>query len=561
MKDVERIEAIEESQSLGVTKLTPEALEKHKKSVYTKAEVLSDTFKDEHLAIRTRLDALKKDLPHLHGLKFYKWARNFFECTNRINLLCAANQIGKSSIQIRKFIEWAGNPTLWKKLWDSEPSQFWYFYPTQEVVNIEFRKKWVPEFLPRGVMKDHKTYGWDIETDNGNIMGIHFKSGVSIYFKTYGQKALNLQTSTVHAIGCDEEMPEEFVDELLARLRSTRGYFSQVFTATRGLSLWYRAMECMGQDEEAFPQAFKQVVSMWDCQFYDDGTPSKWTPERIKEEEAQCTSRKEVLKRIYGRFVKDEGLRYESFNPDRNVIAEEVEPSKGWDFYAGVDIGSGGKIASGSARSSGAITIIAVNKERTRGRVIRTWRGDNEETTASDIFRKFLEIKGSLKLTLAVYDYASREFGLIQSRLGAGFIPADKTRTTGEQTLNVLFKAGALTIDSGVYHNQKLVTELMSIPGGDKKNRKFQDDLADSLKYVVASIPWDFTKISPEAKELLQGNGNRNEVDDVPNTAWTSEQYHAWEIRQRRGEFEPKDKGDWQNFEEEIDAWNDAYGS
>jgi phage terminase large subunit-like protein len=554
-------EILQTSQDVGVTKLSEQQyqdeLVRAKKNFKIKDEILSY----EHDLVQKRLNNMRADLPHLYGLKFYVWARKFFECRNRMNLLCAANQIGKSSIQIRKFIEWAGNKSLWDKLWTMPPSQFWYFYPSQETIDTEFTKKWVPEFLPRGAMKVDKDYGWEPVMVNGSIGGVAFKSGVTIYFKTYGQRILNLQTSTVHMIGCDEEMPEEFVDELMARLRFTSGYFSQVFTATRGLPLWYRAMECIGTEDEAFPKAFKQVVSMWDCQLYEDGTPSPWTPQRIAEEEALCTSKKEVLKRIYGRFVKDEGLRYETFNPERNVQTGELPPPDDWKYYAGIDIGSGGKIASGAARSSAAVVIVAVNPENTRGRVVRTWRGDNEETTAGDILKKYLEVKGNLKITLAVYDYASREFGLLSSRLSAGIIPADKTRSSGEQTLNLLFKTASLQIDGGVYHNQKLVTELMSIPGGEKKNRRFQDDLADALRYVIAAIPWDISKISPEAVGIIKSGVNKVAKEDIPDARWTKEEYLAWEIRQRRGEFDTQDQGDWQNFEEEISAWNEAYGS
>ena len=97
--------------------------------------------------IKQRIKELRDDLPHLYGQKFYPWSREFFESRNRMNLLCAANQIGKSSIAIRKNIEWACNKKLWPSLWDSTPKQFWYFYPSDEVATIEVEKKWVPEFF------------------------------------------------------------------------------------------------------------------------------------------------------------------------------------------------------------------------------------------------------------------------------------------------------------------------------------------------------------------------------------------------------------------------------
>ena len=536
------------SQAAGQTSMTPE---QQRSQLLSRPDRFSGSgIEHEHSKVQTRIKELKADLPHLYGFPFYQWSREFFNSRNRMSLLCAANQISKSSTAIRKTIEWACNKKLWPELWDTVPRTFWYFYPSDATKNLEFSSKWVPEFLPRGAMKNHDCYGWDVEYTSGIIEAVHFKSGVSVYFRTYGQKIVNLQSSTVHYIVADEEMPEEYVDELLARLRAVRGYFSQVFTATRGLQLWYRAMECIGTEDEAFKTAYKRTVSMYECSTYEDGTPSRWTRERIAEAESQCTSKKEVLKRIHGRFVKDEGLRYEPFDTDRN-IQEAVAVPHDWSYYAAVDIGSGGK-----GRSAGAIVFLAVNPTNTRARVVRTWRGDHEETTAADILARYRLLRGELRVTRAGYDYASREFGLIAARSGEGFVRADKGKDAGEATLNTLFKSGALTIDGGVYHNQRLITEIMSVPSGTK-NRAYQDDLTDALRYAAAMVPWDFASISPGESQ------SEEEVrDEVPKVEWSAEEHVAWEIRQRRGEVEPSEsKSGWADVATDVDEWNAAYGS
>ena len=51
---------------------------------------------EERLRLREERMGYMRGLPHLHGWKWYKWAREFFESTNRQNFLCAANQISKS---------------------------------------------------------------------------------------------------------------------------------------------------------------------------------------------------------------------------------------------------------------------------------------------------------------------------------------------------------------------------------------------------------------------------------------------------------------------------------
>lgn len=505
--------------------------------------------------VKNRILEMKEDLPHKYGWRWYRWASAFYESRNKVNLLCSGNQVSKSSTLIRKNIEWAGNKKIWREIWpdqngkENRPRQFWYFYPSMEVATIEFEKKWIPEFMPRGDMKHHDTYGWDAEYSGSEVAAIHFRSGVTIYFKTYSQRQINLQTASCHMISADEEMPESYVDETMSRLAATEGYFNMVFTATQGFPLWYRAMECIGKPEETFKTAFKLCVSLYDCQTYADGTPGFWSLERIKEREAKCTSVQEVQKRIHGRFVRDEGRKYSTFDPSKLVMQPEKIPSD-WKIYAGVDIGSGG----GKGRSMGAVVFVATSPDFVRGRVIRSWRGDHRETTAADILEEYRKLKQGLVVTQACYDYGSREFAMIASRSGEPFIAADKSRDMGEQTLNTLFQAGALMIDDA-YENGKLVTELMSLPSGDKV-KGYVDDIADATRYCVNLIPWDFARIAPQIR-----GPHAEEREEVMPTHMTAEQYNAWEISQRRGVFKEKPKSNWDEYYTDIDEWNEAYGS
>jgi len=119
---------------------------------------------------------------------------------------------------------------------------FWYFYPSAEVATIEFQKKWLPEFMPKGAKKGCFKYGWREEYDKKFIKAIHFNSGVSMYFKFYSQNVMNLQSGSVHAIFTDEELPVDYYSELKARLFGTRGYFHMVFTATLNQEFWWRAI-------------------------------------------------------------------------------------------------------------------------------------------------------------------------------------------------------------------------------------------------------------------------------------------------------------------------------
>jgi phage terminase large subunit-like protein len=445
---------------------------------------------EEKKRLQDAKTALIEGLPHLYGFKWYSWAWDFFTSRNRNCFLVAANQISKSSTQIRKCIHLATAVDEWKHWWKSKPTQFWQFYPSREVCTSEFTEKWVKEFLPRGEFKNHPVYGWVDVWKQGYIHSLKFNSGVTVYFKSYEQGVEKLQTSSVYALFCDEELPEELYDELNMRRSATNGIFSMVFTATLGLEIWRATMEEKGRNEK-FPGAFKRQVSMYDCLEYMDGSPSPWTVERIKEIEASCKDDSEVQRRVYGRFVVDKDRKYISFARAKNVKPAHKLP-KNWLVYAGVDVGSGG-----SAHPA-AICFVAVNPEFTKGRVFKGWRGDGVNTDAGDILNKFLELRGPMKPVGQYYDHQSRDFFTVSARRNIPFNPADKSRDSGEQILNTLFKNEMLDIYDEP-ELMKLVVELENLKSSTPKPSA-RDDFIDALRFATTKIPWDFSCLNAAKK-------------------------------------------------------------
>lgn len=448
------------------------------------------TAKEEQLKLR-------EGLPFLHGWGWYPWAREFFESQNKLNFLCAANQISKSSTQIRKAINWATDTALWPDLWSHQPTQFWYLYPTSKQARIEFQTKW-KQFLPKGEYKSHPVYGWKDTWVNKELFAIEFNSGVSIYFKSYAQDTSSLQTGTVDALFCDEELPVEHYEELMFRLSASDGYFHMVFTATMGQDFWRRVMEPLDFEVEALPEAAKWTVSLYDAQKYEDGTPSHWTDEKIQMVVDRCSTPSEVLKRVWGKFVKaDGGRKYEQFDVKKNVCKPGAIPDD-WTVYAGIDIGSGGK-----SGHPGAICFVAVSPDRKKGVVFDGWRGDGIQTTAEDIMGKFLEMRRGLGRPVAFqyYDWQARDFATIAERISEPFIKADKSHDLGEQVINSLFKHCRLMIFQ-TDELRKLSGELLSLRK-DQAKTKAKDDFADAMRYALTSIPWDFSDLTnPDAPKM-----------------------------------------------------------
>lgn len=454
----------------------------------------------ERIRILEDQKAMQEGLPHLYGWPWYSWAWSFFNSRNRFNLLCAANQISKSSTQIRKCIHWATAVDIWPKLWKTRPTQFWYIYPTYDVATVEFREKWEKEFLPRAEWKNHPVYGWRSEMRNKQIYAIYFNSGVTVYFKSYEQKPENVQTATVYAIFCDEECPPELYPEFYARISSpvVRGYFHMVFTATLGSEFWRLAMEEKDPRYETFKQALKLQISMYDCLKYMDGSPGPVTDEIIEERKAGCATEDEVQRRVFGRFVVDKNRKYPSFTRKVNVKPDHPLP-KEWTIYAGIDIGSGGETG-----HPAAIVFVGVNKDFTEGRVFKGWRGDKVLTTAGDIVDKYVELRGRMKPTAAYYDSQSRDFGTIAGSRKVPVLKADKAQDKGEDLINTLFKLEMLAIYDGT-ELHKLVIELENLKRGTSKTDA-KDDFIDALRFAVMSIPWDFEKARKlKAKKLKSG--------------------------------------------------------
>jgi hypothetical protein len=414
-------------------------------------------------------------------------------------------------------------------------------------VRAEFETKW-QQFLPKGRFKTERTidgkpnyYAWEDVWMGKELYCIDFfVAGVKVYFKTYTQDVQNLQTGTVNAIFCDEELNIELYEELMFRLSASDGYFHMVFTATLGQDFWRQVMEPLAHEEERLPDAAKWTVSMYDCMYYEDGTPSHWTADKIATVRARCSSHKEVLKRVYGRFVKDDGgLKYEAFDIKRHFKPEHPLP-EGWLLFSGVDPGSGGNY-----NHPAAICFVGVSPDFRQGRVFKAWRGDNQETSSGDVLAQYQRMKGNRLFVGEYYDWSDKDFDIIQGRMGMAFQPADKSHTKGEQIINTLFKNDMLFLYDNA-ETRKLGSELASIRKDTPKN-KAKDDLADALRYAVSRIPWDWTVI--EAGVSIKAMETPLEVVQTPAQRNLAERRTAF--------FTDKVKTDYQK---EFDEWNDLYG-
>lgn len=461
-------------------------------------------------------DDLKKreELPHLYRFKDYSWSKEFIDSRNKRLFLVAANQLGKSTSQIRKVVTWATSPDLWKELWSVTPNLFWYLYPTGDVATYEFETKWV-DILPRGAMKDDPVYGWKEFREGRHVKGIRFNSGILLLFKSYTQDVQHLQSGTVFWIACDEELPFHLWDELKFRLNAVNGYFSMVFTATLGQEEWRCTMEEQGTPKERFKGAHKIHASLYDSQKFLDGTPSRWTSERISEVVADCSTEAEVNKRVGGRFALGTERKISSFDP-RFHCQERIPLPKeeGWQVFGGLDYGSGGETG-----HPGSVILVLVNGSFTKAVVKKAWKGDKTYRTDSGyILNKYRELKGEVaelgfnNFHPAKYDPAAADLGIIGEQLGEPLNKADKSRERGTGVIDTLFRNNMLFLDIAEPFVSELSSELLALKDINKTRHKKGDDLFDALRYTVIDIPFDWAT-GVELKRLY--GAVADEVQDI----------------------------------------------
>jgi len=440
---------------------------------------------------------VKSDFQACNAHKLYEWQRDFLTNRKLLAFLTAANQIGKSSIQIIRCINQACRQDLWPYYFPNlNPKSFLYLYPENKLATQEWHEKWVKMYMSRGAMIDDPRYGWKANYDKKYIESVKFNSGVTLFFRNYSQSPSSLQASTADAVFLDEETPEAHYDELMVRTQARQaigsGYVSMCFTATLGQLYLYQCMEMQGLEEETFKNAWKRQVSAFDCLKYCDGTPSKvWTRDYIENELIpKYRNPAEIQRRIFGRFIKTSGLLHPDWVYDKNTEPVGVTALKGWTYYVGVDFGAGGEWG-----HSSAIVVCAVCPEYINVRVVKSWSSKKQRMTQADLVMQMKILTEGLEY-ICYADWAATDFFEFAGREGLVVNKAEKSHEIGINLLNMVIRDNQLKVlvGDGIGDNDFLIQELQSI-GTDTNKRKRRDDLADALRYALSLCPLRTTPI------------------------------------------------------------------
>ena len=121
---------------------------------------MDDFLLQKRKELNAKIIAIRKELPHLYGFDLYPWQDDFLNSNKEYQFICAANQIGKSTILCIKNVRLATDQELWKRIWVKPPKLLAYFLPSQKTHEENVGTKW-REVLPRGRFRHDDVYGWE----------------------------------------------------------------------------------------------------------------------------------------------------------------------------------------------------------------------------------------------------------------------------------------------------------------------------------------------------------------------------------------------------------------
>lgn len=502
------------------------------------------------IALEKRKQYIKDSLPHLYGFDWYPYQKEFLKVNKEIQVLCCANQLGKSTILCAKIVKLATDVKEWSNLWVDKPTTFIYLLPNQKLHDEAARTKWL-SVLPKNEFEDHETYGWKWIKRGKSYLGIEFNSGVTCLFQSFGQSNTNRQAISASCVVFDEEPDVEIIPEVQTRTSAIRiaqanrknawgGFKIFAFTPTKSQNFFREVLEEVGP-KERWPvsqgNVWKKCVSLFECQKHVSGQRSIWTDKKIQSIISALPTDAEVKRRVYGRFQASEDLVYPQFSTSKNTI-EYIPPLEDYHYYAGIDYGAGG------TSHPSAIVFVAVKPDYTQAYVTDCWIGEGILTTCSDVIDKYRAMVRGRSVVNAYYDWAAKDLHTFATRAGLNLMKANKDHKIGEDILNALFKNNMLTICAVDYDANLLGTQLLTFVKKRNKRAEF-NDLIDSLRYAVSSIPWDF-----ESKGGITHAGKSN----IKKTGRDQRRY-----RDGRLIYPDESQASGSYFDEELGEWNQLF--
>lgn len=249
---------------------------------------------------------------------------------------------------------------------------------------------------------------------------INLRNGSQIHCKSYEQGREAYQGTSIRLIWLDEECPEDIFEECQARVVDQEGSIILTLTPLKGMTwVWDKIHESKD------PAVQHWTISLLENKYISEKA-KQWFVSRLSADEKQ--------KRIYGRFMRLEGLVWKEFDPEVNVIPRFEIPHP-WRKIRSIDWGYSNPFACLWLAMGEDGELYVYNEYYKTATLLK-----NHAETIKAMDREGLTHVGyppEFECTVADHDSQDRaEF----ANYGIGTAAAEKDVQLGIQTVNRLFK-------------------------------------------------------------------------------------------------------------------------
>lgn len=237
----------------------------------------------------------------------------FHSHPGRFSVILGGNRSGKSMALCYEAVWWALGDHPFKKLPFHTPVRLWIMVSTQEVgSDVIWKEKLEPIIPHRFISKIRKSGPY--------ISQIEFTNGSVITLKSYEKGETALQSASVHAVFCDEQVPWETYQELRQRISDIQGHMYFAFTPLIPSKELQEYIEYQPKLGEKCDQAEMSVVKITR---YDNPVFADMTDE-IRQAEASMSGN-QAATRIYGDWLLYSGRLIPHFN-DKCIVESFTIP-------------------------------------------------------------------------------------------------------------------------------------------------------------------------------------------------------------------------------------------
>lgn len=448
-------------------------------------------------------DKLKQTayLPNMHRYEPHLKQQLFHESQKKGRLFIGGNRTGKTVSNVMECIWWLTKTHPYREM-PKEPVRGRFvtvdFKNIIKPVTIPMFKQWLPQsYLFNGSWED----SYDKQTDT-----LHLTNGSFIEFMSYEQETDKFASASRHFVSFDEEPPKDIWQECLARLIDTNGSWWMSMTPLFGMTWVHSQVFAPAKNNPEHPFLVVQA----------DMADNHHLPPESRDAYLATLSDDERKARDKGEFVQLGGKVYQAFKPAIHEMRQQ-------DFHLTSDMRIYTSVDGGWAHPAGwlwhAVTpageVITFYEQRSSFVTIKGWA---ERVISFERTLRYEDTGRRVQVFMRTGDPALRqtrpntgisdlaEYAKHGIYLAVEGVPAGPGSVdvglkklesyfavnpkTGRPTWRYTDNCHQLKDEMMKYHWETWASKRLEEKNAPKATvHKVEDDLCDSLRYFVSTMP------------------------------------------------------------------------